>query len=76
MREVLSISLQKEVVAAIKKTAKLRKFKSVSSYIKFLFEEDASDLISEEELLRAVKQGRKDYKEGKLHKLNSLKDLM
>ena len=38
---------------------------------------DADDeLISAEELLKIIKRAERDYKEGKVHKLKSLADLM
>ena len=75
MRQILSISLPDQTTQLIKKRAKKRGFDSVSGYIKYLFSLD-EDLISEKELLAAAEQARKDYKEGKLKKLNSLSDLM
>lgn len=75
MRQVLSISLPGETVKEIKNRIKVRGFDSVSNYIKFLVEED-DELISEKELLQAVKEARKEYKEGKTIKAKSLAELL
>ena len=76
MRQVLSISLPGDVIKNIKKRVKNEGFNSVSEYFKYLFKMDTEDVISEKELLIAAKQAEKDYKKGKLKKLNSLSDLI
>ena len=75
MRQVLSISLPNQTTQLIKKRAKKRGFASVSGYIKYLFSLD-EDLISEKELLAAVKQARREYKQGKTIKAKSMADLL
>lgn len=75
MRQVLSLSLPASDVRQIKNLTKKRGYNSVSSYIKYLFKED-SDLISEAELLKAVRAARKEYRAGKLIKAQSLADLV
>lgn len=75
MRQVLSLSLPEQTTKEIKKNAKQRGFDSVSGYIKYLFELD-KNLISEKELLAAVRETRKEYKQGKTVKAKSLADLV
>ncbi|MCK5211754.1 hypothetical protein KAJ89_03560 [Candidatus Parcubacteria bacterium] len=76
MRQVLSISLPGSMIKNIKQRVKNEGFNSVSEYFKYLFKMDTEDVISEEELLKNIKQARKEYKEGKLKTLKSIKDLM
>ena len=76
MRQVLSVSLPGSMIKTIKKRVKDEGFNSVSEYFKYLFKMDTEDVISEAELLKDIKQARKEYKEGKLKTLKSLKDLM
>ena len=76
MRQVLSISLQEDIIKDIKKRVKNCGFKSVSEYFKYLFKMDTEDIISEKELIKDIKQARKEYKEGKTIKANSLIDLL
>lgn len=73
MRQVLSLSLPQQATKEIKSLSKKRGFSSVSGYIKHLVELD-KDTISEEELLRDIKQGQKNYREGKCIKANSLSE--
>jgi len=75
MRQILSLSLPEKTVKSIKGRAKKRGFKSVSSYFQFLLQED-ENLISEDELLTAVKKGRKEYARGETVKAKSLEDLV
>ncbi len=74
MRQVLSLSLPKQTTEEIKKSSKQRGFSSVSSYIKYLFEQD-KELISEKELLGSVEEARKEYKQGKTIQAKSLSSL-
>ncbi|MCK5320900.1 hypothetical protein KAJ61_05960 [Candidatus Parcubacteria bacterium] len=76
MRQVLSISLQENIIKDIKKRVKNGCFKSVSEYFKYLFKMDTEDVISEKELMKDIIQARKEYKEGKTIKANSLADLL
>jgi len=75
MRKILSLSLPEKTVKSIKRRAQKRGFRSVSAYFQFLLQED-EDLISEEELLAAVEEGRKEYEKGKTIKAKSLADLV
>lgn len=76
MRQVLSISLPGDMIKTIKQRVKNEGFNSVSEYFKYLFKMDTEDIISEEELLKDIKQARKEYKEGKTIKADSLADLL
>ena len=75
MRQVLSLSIPKQTIKEIKSLSKKRGFDSVSGYIKHLVELD-KDTISEEELLKDIKQGQKDYREGKTITAKSMADLL
>ncbi|MEA3272798.1 MAG: hypothetical protein U9P90_03995 [Patescibacteria group bacterium] len=76
MRQILSLSLPQKEVKNIKTLSKKRGFNSVSAYLRYLFELDKSDLISEEELLKDIEDARKEYKAGKAVKFNSLAELL
>jgi len=77
MRQVLSISMPGNTIQTIKEKTKSKGFRSVSDYIKHLIKiDEESDWISKEELLKIVKEGRKEYKEGKTIKANSIADLL
>lgn len=75
MRQVLSLSLPAADVRQIKSLAKKRGYESISAYIKHLFKED-EDLISEKELLAAVREADKEYAAGKSVKARSIADLL
>lgn len=75
MRQVLSLSLPLETTKQIKMRTKIKGFRSVSSYIKYLTTLD-DDLISEEELLQSIKEARLEHKNGQSIKANSLADLL
>jgi len=74
MRQVLSISMPAQLITEVKKRIEKRGYSSISDYIKFLINAD-DNFISEEELLKDIKEARKDYKLGKLKELKSLADL-
>ncbi len=63
MRSVLSISLPPKKLAFIKKRAKSEGM-TVSAYVIQKIDEE-EHMISEAELLEDIRQGRKDFKEGK-----------
>ena len=75
MRQVLSLSLPLQVTKEIKALSKKRGFDSVSGYVKHLVESD-KDVISEKELWKHIKQGRKEYKQGKCITAGSLAEAM
>lgn len=76
MRQVMSISLPVQFVKDVKQRAKRRGYENMSKYIFHLLEADAVEPISEQELLRLLKQAKKEHKEGKTIKANSVMDLL
>jgi|AntAceMinimDraft_17_1070374.scaffolds.fasta_scaffold36179_2 Arc/MetJ-type ribon-helix-helix transcriptional regulator len=75
MRQVLSLSFPEKTTKEVKILAKKRGFASLSSYIKYLVELD-KDLISETELLKSIRESRKEYREGKSIKVESIAELI
>ncbi len=75
MREILTLSLPSQTKQLIRKRSKMNGFSSVSSYIQYLIKQE-DDLIPENELWKNVQEACRDYKDGKLKKLNSIKDLI
>ncbi len=75
MRNIVSISLQNRQLNKIKESAKKRGFGTVSSYIKFLVEED-SDLISAKDLRKIADKAQQDYNAGRVIKAKSINDLL
>ncbi|MBI5229918.1 MAG: hypothetical protein HY981_01310 [Candidatus Magasanikbacteria bacterium] len=75
MHQVLSLSLPATEVRQMKHIAGRRGYASVSSYVNFLFQAD-KELISETELLKAVRSARKEYSRGKSIKARSIADLL
>ncbi len=76
MRSILTVSLTTKEVQAIKQKTKKRGFETVSSYLRFLVDEDDGTLISEAELLRRATKAEKDYATGKLTAYTSLKEVL
>jgi hypothetical protein len=76
MRQVLSISLQKEKIKKIKTKAKKSGFESISQYFNYLFDMDNENSISEKELESYIKKARQEYKRGKAIKANSIAELL
>lgn len=70
MRNIINISLPKELASFVRKETKQGQFASVSEFIRKLIRD-----YEEENILKIVKQGRKEYREGKTTLLKSLKDL-
>ena len=75
MRQVLSLSLPPEINKKIKVRSKTLGFDSVSSYIKYLVNSD-DDLIGVDKILKAARQAKKDYDEGKIIKATSIAELL
>lgn len=75
MRQVLSLSFPATEAQQIKRIATERGFPSVSSYVKHLFQAD-KDLISQSELLKTVRQSRKEYQNGQSIEAKSIADLV
>ncbi|MFH1233492.1 MAG: hypothetical protein V1649_02460 [Patescibacteria group bacterium] len=76
MRQVISISLPENIVKKLKNYIKRSSFASISEYFKYLFEADNSNAISEKELMSAIIESRKEYKNKKTIKANSIADLL
>ena len=70
MRNIMNISLPKEMVVDIKRGVKAGKFASTSEFIRHLIR-----LWNTEKLVRDIKQSRKEFAQGKYKVLKSLKDL-
>jgi len=70
MREVLNISLSKEMADSVRKEVKNKGFSSISEYIRFLIRKE-----KEEKLLRELIQSEKKIVEGNFKELKSLDDL-
>ncbi len=75
MRNIISISLQENSVKHLRNTAKKRGFKSVSAYVRYVLKND-DEVISEKELVRNVKESRKEYKKGKSIRSKTIADLV
>ncbi|MDO9399467.1 MAG: hypothetical protein Q7T79_02175 [bacterium] len=76
MRQVISVSLPENIAKKLKNYIKHSSFASISEYFKYLFEADSSNIISEKELMSAIIESRKEYKNGKTIKANSIVDLL
>ncbi len=70
MRNIINISLPKELASFVRKETKQGKFASVSEFIRKLIRD-----YEEENILKIVKEGRKEYREGKTTSIKSLSDL-
>lgn len=70
MRNVINISLPKELVSFVRKETKQGKFASVSEFIRQLIRD-----YEEEKILRIVRQGRIEHREGKTSLIKSLDEL-
>jgi len=75
MRQVVCLSLPADEVRQMRATVKKRGYRSVSAYVKHLFRAD-QDLISEAEILKAVREAHKEYQQGRLIKADSIADLL
>ena len=75
MRNVINISLPEQMVRRVEKEVKKGKFASTSEYMRFLIDQD-DNLISADDLLAMSKKADRDYRAGKLKKLDSLAELL
>lgn len=71
MREVINISLPKELDRAVEEVVKKGKYSTKSEFLRELIRER----IAEEELLARVEKSRKEIKAGNGKVLKSLRDL-
>jgi len=76
MRQDLSISLRPEELKRTRHLARKRGFSVISDYVRFLVAQDDDDLISADELVKRSKETEILYKQGKLIKARSIKDLL
>ncbi len=70
MRNIMNISLPKEMVVGIKREVKNGKFASTSEFMRHLIR-----VWNTEKLARDLKQSQKEFAQGKYKVLRSLKDL-
>lgn len=70
MRNIINISLPKDMVKFVRQEAKAGKYASISEFIRGLIRD-----YEERRLLAEFKKGRKEYEEGKTMVLKSLRDL-
>ena len=75
MRDVLTLSIPNKTKELIKKKAQKSGFANVSHYIQFLIRQD-DEVISEEELLKSVKEAQKEYDAGIAIKAKSMSDFI
>lgn len=75
MRKVLTFSVSEKENQKINKRIKEKGLTSKSEYFKYLLALD-EDFISEEELLKEIKMGEKEYVEGKCKPIEMLKDIL
>ena len=71
MREVVNISLPKELNREIERIMKKERYSTKSEFLRELIREK----IAEEDLLRRIKISRKEIRAGKGRTLKSLRDL-
>ena len=71
MREVVNISLSKELNREIERIMKKERYSTKSEFLRELIRER----IAEEDLLRRIKISRKEIRAGKGRTLKSLRDL-
>ncbi len=76
MRQALSISLRPEELKRTRHLARKRGFSVISDYVRFLVAQDDEELISEDEVLKRIKETERLHKRGKLIKADSIKDLL
>ena len=76
MRTTISFSATTEEAKKVRQLAKKRGFSTVSSYVRFLLNEDDGSVISEETLVSRVAGIVKLTKNGKLIEGKTMKDLV
>ncbi|MFH1968631.1 MAG: ribbon-helix-helix domain-containing protein [bacterium] len=72
MRDIINISLSKELAKDLEKVVKKGKYSSRSEFLRELIRER----LEEEDLLRRIKISEKEFEQGKGKMLRSLEDLM
>ncbi len=76
MRQIISISMPENMIKKLKNRIKQSDFASTSEYFKYLFEADNNNTVSDKELMAAIIESRKEYRNGKTIKADSLADLL
>ena len=76
MRSVLSVSLDSQTIQMAKEQSKRYGFDNVSKYIRSIIHSYDEDIITEDELLRDMREAEKEYREGKTIKAKSIADLL
>jgi len=71
MRDIINISLSKELAKELERAVKKGKYSSKSEFLRELIRER----IEEEDLIRRVRKSQKEIEQGKGKILRSLKDL-
>ena len=71
MRDIVNISLSKELLVDLEKAVKKGKYSSKSEFLRELIRER----VEEDDLVRRVKISRREIEQGKGKILRSLKDL-
>lgn len=71
MRDIINISLSKELAKELEKTVKKGRYSSKSEFLRELIRER----LEEEDLVRNVRISREEIRQGKGKILRSLKDL-
>lgn len=70
MRNIINISLPQNLTRQVEVAVKEKDFASKSEFFRYLLREWMSGKLAQD-----LKTGRKEYREGKAKKLNSMKDL-
>lgn len=76
MQKTLTLSLSSQTIARLKNKIKEKKLRSIGAYFEQLFGDDNATVLTEKHILESSYKARKDYREGKLKKLDSLYDLI
>lgn len=76
MNTTISFSVQRQEAMRTRQLARLRGFATISDYLRFLLEQDDANLISENELVRRVKEIPRLAKKGGLVKARSMAALL
>ena len=75
MRNIITISLQRDAAQFIAQQVKKRRFPSTSAYIRHLLETE-QEVITEQDVTHFDREARRAHQRGKTKKLRSLKELM
>ena len=76
MRTTISLSVPKMEAEKARILARIRGFRTLSDYLRFLLSQDDQTLISEDELVERSKETTKLHKTNKLVKAKSIADFL